>query len=50
MYKLRDWIKKDNLNWSFLSENSNAISLLENNQDNIDWYYLSTNLSAIYLL
>ena len=39
MYKLRNWINKDNLHWSFLSINSNAIELLEKNQDKINWLF-----------
>jgi len=50
MYKLRNWIHIDDLDWSFLSLNTNAISLLEKNQDKIDWSYLSENPNAINLL
>jgi hypothetical protein len=31
---LRDWIDVDKINWSSLSENPNAIHLLEQNPDN----------------
>ena len=43
MYKLRDWINIDNLDWSYLSLNPNAIHLLEKNQDKIDWKLISKN-------
>ena len=43
MFKLKDWIDKDNINWSWLSANPSAIALLEQNQDKIDWYRLSRN-------
>ena len=33
------------LSWSLLSENPNAIKILENNQDKINWYRLSSNSS-----
>jgi len=48
--KLLDWILLDNLDWDWLSENPNAIHLLEQNMDKIDWVYLSTNPNAIHLL
>ena len=40
----------DKIDWEFLSENPNAIHLLEKNMDKIDWEYLSKNPNAIYLL
>lgn len=36
--------------WSSLSENPNAIHLLEANPEKINWYYLSLNPNAIHLL
>jgi hypothetical protein len=33
----------DKINWWYLSENPNAIHLLEQNMDNIDWTSLSQN-------
>ena len=48
--KLRDWIDVDKLNWYWLSQNPNAIHLLERNFDKINWAYLSINPNAIYLL
>jgi len=50
MYKLKDCIDINNLDWSQISENPTAIFLLEKNQDKIDWNLLSLNPSAIYLL
>jgi hypothetical protein len=51
-YKLLDWIPIEKLDWSKLSENPNAIYLLEANKDKIDWTGLSSNPSprAIHLL
>ena len=45
--KLLDWIPYDKIHWKYLSENPNAIHLLEANQDKID---LSQNPNAIHLL
>ena len=50
IYKLRDWINIDNLNWNDLSFNPNAIPLLEKNMDKINWVYLSHKPNAIHLL
>ena len=38
------------IDWSWLSGNPNALSLLEQNQDKICWNYLSGNKNAIHLL
>jgi hypothetical protein len=35
------------VDWSALSENKNAIHILEQNIDKIDWYKLSVNQSII---
>ena len=43
--KLRDWINQDKICWKHLSENPNAIELLEKNKDKIEWYNFSTNPS-----
>ncbi len=40
-FKLLDWIDIHKLDWSALSENPNAISILEANKDKIDWKLLS---------
>ena len=52
MFKLKDWIDKDKINWRQLSRNpsARAIALLEKNQDKIDWTLLSFNPSALTLL
>ena len=50
MYKLKYWINIKNIDWRILSQNPNAISLLEQNMDKIDWYHLSFNPNAIHLL
>jgi hypothetical protein len=50
VWKLRDWVNHEYLDWSLLSKNPNAIKLLEENQDKINWYNLSANPNAIQLL
>ena len=45
MYKLKDWIDIENIDWRILSQNPNAISLLEKNQHKILWSWLSSNPS-----
>ena len=42
-YKLVDWFDEKQIDWSELSENPNAIHLLEQNIDKIDWDWLSGN-------
>ena len=44
-FKLRSWINPDKIKWWRLSENPNAIHLLEKNQDKINWDWLSENPS-----
>ncbi len=41
--KLLDWININNLNWSMLSLNPNAIYLLEENIDNMNRYLIKSN-------
>jgi len=48
--KLLDWIDLDELNWDGLSENENAIYLLERNIQKISWDWLSRNPNAIHIL
>jgi hypothetical protein len=50
--KFVDWINKEEINWSIISLNPNAISILEKNidQDEINWKWLSKNPTAISLL
>ena len=47
---LRNWIDLDNLKWTELSINENAIHILENNLDKVNWYWLSRNKNAIHIL
>ena len=51
-YKLQDWVYTPFINvlWMKLSENPNAIHLLEQNPGEIKWIFLSKNPSAIHLL
>ena len=44
------WILENRISWYLLSENPNAINLLEQNLDKIIWQYLSGNPNAIHLL
>ena len=41
---LRDFAQDnlDKANWEFLSDNPNAISLLEQNMNKVDWHYYQT--------
>ena len=48
--KLLEWIPFDKLDWTGLSDNPNAIHLLETNLDKVDWGRLSLNPNAIHLL
>jgi hypothetical protein len=48
--KLLDWIDMCYLNWDILSENPNAIDLLEKYPDRINWCRLSSNHNATNLL
>ena len=50
MFKLRDCVQSDKIDWKWLSENPNAIHLLEQNLDKIKWVALSANPNAIHLL
>jgi hypothetical protein len=46
MYKFYDWIDFDKIYWPYLSENSNAVNILEKNLDKIDRNNLSSNINA----
>ena len=48
--KLRDWIPFEKLYWEWLSENPNAIPILEKNLDNVKWKELYENPNAIHIL
>ena len=50
MYKIKDWLDIDKIDWMYLSKNPNAIHLLEKNPKRIDWIWLSKNPNAIHLL
>ena len=50
IWKLRDWIDINDLDWDMLSLNKNAIHLLEKNPDKINWLILSLNPNAMHLL
>ena len=50
LYKLRNWINLNKIDWDCLSSNPNAIFLLEQNPDKINWIRLSSNPNAIDLL
>jgi len=50
VWKLKDWIDLEKLDWSQLSLNPNAIKLLEENLDKIHWCQLSKNTNGIELL
>ena len=43
--KLSKWIQIDKVKWDRLSENPNAIHILEKNLDKVNWYRLSLNLN-----
>jgi hypothetical protein len=44
------YIVNPEVDWNYLSKNSSAIPLLEQNFDNIDWDFLSLNPNAIHIL
>ena len=50
IWKLKDWIDKNKLNYYCLSENEKAIDFLKENPDKIDWNRLSRNPNAISIL
>ena len=49
-YKLKKWIKLENLDWDLLTINTNAIDLLYDNQDKINWNLLASNINALELI
>ena len=51
MHLLEEQIEQnpDEINWEYLSENPNAMHLLEKNQDKIDWSKLCRNHSIFKL-
>jgi len=50
IWKLRNWINKDNLDWSELSKNERAIKLLSENPEKINLNNLCLNTEAIEIL
>ena len=50
MFKLKEFVIVDKLDWEQLTNNPNAVYLLEKNPEKIYWYRLSVNPNAIYLL
>ena len=50
IYKLRNWIDINNIDWKYLLFNVNTIELLKKNKDKINWSYLSFNVNTIELL
>lgn len=48
--KLRDWIPQEEMDFTHLSQNENAIDLLEANMDKINWFSLALNAGAAHLL
>ena len=49
-YTLLPWIDINKIDWNYLSDNPNAIHLLEANIDKINWWSLSKNPNGINLL
>ena len=47
IYKLREWVDESKLEFSVLSKNHNAVTLLLNNIDKIDCDELSFNTNPI---
>jgi len=50
MYKLRNWIDHEKLDWFVLSSNPKAIHLLEKHPEKISWIQLSKNHEEFHLL
>ena len=50
MFKLKEFIREDKIDWTWLSTNPNAIHILEKNPEKIDWEILSGNPNANNLL
>ena len=49
-YELLEWINIDDLDFSYLSTNHNAIEILKENKDKINWYGFSQNPSIFKLI
>ena len=50
IYKFKKFIDTNNINWDYLSKNTNAIPILEKNLNKVDWSSLSKNPNAIPIL
>ena len=50
IWKFKDWIRIEKLNWKFINKNKKAVDYLIENPDKIYWNYLSSNENAIELL
>ena len=50
IHKLVSWIPYDKIDWTTLSMNPNATSLLERNLDKVDWSGLCKNPNAIPII
>lgn len=50
MFKLRDFVRANNIGWSSLSGNVNATNVLKNNPEKINWASISLNYNAMELL
>jgi hypothetical protein len=50
VYKLRNWIPFEKINWEGMSQNPNAIYLLEQYPNKINWRYISLNTNAIHII
>jgi len=48
MYKLRDWVPLNNIDWLNLSQKPPAIHLLEANANKVNWFYFTQN-PAIFI-
>ena len=45
-----EFIVNENVDFEYLSENPNAVHILEKNLDKVDWYGLTQNPNAVYIL
>lgn len=50
LYKFYDWIDQKKLDWCYLSQNPNAIDILEQNFKEIRHHNLCKNPNAIHLI
>jgi hypothetical protein len=50
IYKYQHLIDNPNIDWNGLSDNEEAIHILEKNLDKVNWLMLSTNPAAIHII